>query len=72
MGISYEEPSVEPYSDAECREGNHDRVADNHAGPNVLRICGASHDHIRTSSHHTRLNIALAKEVLGRKWYSNI
>ena len=56
VGISYEEPSIEPYSDAECREGNHGRVADNHAGPNVLRICGASHDHIRTSSHHTRLS----------------
>lgn len=52
IDFSDEEPSVEPYSDAKCRKANHDRVADNHARPKVLRICGASHDHVRTQLHY--------------------
>lgn len=62
MDFGDEEPSVEPYSDAECHEGNHDRAADNHAWPNVLDICGAGHDQVQSSSHHSRLKIALAAE----------
>jgi hypothetical protein len=65
--ISDEESSVEPYSDAECREGNHDRAADNHARRNILRIGRGSHDQVRTSSHHVRFKIAFAKEVMRRK-----
>jgi len=70
MDFSHKEPSIESYSDTKCRDGNHDHVADNHARPKVLRR--ASHDRVQTNSHDTRLKIALAKEVIGRKWNSNI
>lgn len=62
MGLNDEESSVEPYSDTDCREGNHDRVADNHAGPNVFHIGRAGHDHFQSSSHRSRLKIALTVE----------
>jgi hypothetical protein len=37
------EANVESDSDTECRKANHDHIADNHTGRDVLRIVGGSH-----------------------------